>query len=126
MVFILTSTHCTGGLYSRLSAPHVLLSLSIVTTHGVCLCLNYGYQMKIYSSLTPTTLSRLYVASTQHCHSPASQRQPHLRVRKRINANLSLCAPIKSKLKFSVNQEVIEMRVIPIGTSRRLGCKSTN
>ena len=73
-------------------------------SHGACLYLNYGYQMKSYFSLTSTTLFRLYVASKQHCHSPASQRQPHPCVRKRINANLSSCAPVKSKLKFSTNQ----------------------
>jgi hypothetical protein len=112
-----------GGLYSHLSALHVLLSSSIVTTYGVCLCLSYGFERKSYSSLTPTTLSRLYVASTQRCHSPASQRQPHHCVQKWINVNSSLCAHVKSKLRFSMSQEVIAMRVTPIGTSKQLGCK---
>ncbi len=120
-----TNTHCTGGLSSRLRKSPAPLSLSIETTHGACQYLNYGYQMKNYFTLPPTTLLRLYVASKQHSHSPASQRQPHPCVRKRINANLSSCAPVKSKLKFSTNQEVIAMRVIPIETSRQLGCKFT-
>ena len=51
--------HYTGGLSSLLKNPPAPLSLNIVTTHGGCLCLNYGYPMNNNTYLIPATLSLL-------------------------------------------------------------------